>query len=61
MRSCNNYQEIKTPDDLEEERCYESIYQGLLREYDPDEGDFRAYQSWCRKRAREMMTSREEE
>lgn len=54
MRSCNSYQDIKSPDELEEDRCYESIYESLLNEFDPDEGDFKAYQSWCRKRAREL-------
>lgn len=54
MRSADSYQSIKDPDELEEERCYESILQSLIEEYDPDEGDFRAYQSWCRKRAREL-------
>ena len=61
MRSCNSYQDIKTPDELEEERCTESIYEDLLSEFDPDEGDFKAYQSWCRKRARELASKREEE
>ena len=51
MNSVRSYQDIKGPDELEEERCYESILQSLLEEYDPDEGDFKAYQSWCRKRA----------
>ena len=61
MRSCNSYQDIKTPDELEEERCTESIYEDLLSEFDPDEGDFKAYQSWCRKHARELASKREEE
>ena len=54
MTSVNSYQDIKGPADLEEERRYESILQGLIEEYDPEEGDFRAYQNWCRKRAREL-------
>ena len=54
MTSVNSYQDIKGPDELEEERRYESILQGLIEEYDPEEGDFRAYQNWCRKRAREL-------
>jgi len=64
MNSVRSYQDIKGPDELEEESRYESILQGLLEEYDPDEGDFRAYQSWCRKRARELASesmSEEEE
>ena len=58
MTSVNSYQDIKSPDELEEERCYESILQGLLDEYDPEEGDFRAYKNWCRKRARELVSER---
>lgn len=61
MRCVNSYQDIKSPDELEEERCYESILESLLEEYDPDEGDFKAYQNWCRKRARELAREREEE
>lgn len=56
MYSADSYQSIKDPDELEEESRYESILQGLLEEYDPEEGDFRAYQSWCRKRARELAS-----
>ena len=56
MNSVRSYQDIKGPDELEEERCYESILQSLLEEYDPEEGDFKAYQSWCRKRARELAS-----
>ena len=58
MNSVRSYQDIKGPDELEEERCYESILQSLLEEYDPEEGDFKAYQSWCRKRARELAAER---
>ena len=58
MRSCNSYQDIKSPDELEEERCYESIYQSLLSEFDPEECNFIAYRSWCRKRARELASER---
>lgn len=61
MRSCNSYQDIKTPDEIEEENRYESILSSLLAEYDPDEGDYKAYQNWCRKRARELAKEREEE
>jgi hypothetical protein len=58
MRSCNSYQDIKTPEELEEERCAESIYEDLLSEFDPDEGDFKAYESWCRRRAGELARER---
>ncbi len=61
MRSVRSYQDIKGQDELEEERRYESIYESLLNEFDPDEGDFRAYQSWCRKRARELASRSMEE
>ena len=56
MRCADSYQSIKGPDELEEESRYESILQSLLEEYDPDEGDFKAYQNWCRKRARELAS-----
>lgn len=56
MYSVNSYQDIKSPDELEEESRYESILQGLLEEYDPDECDYKAYQNWCRKRARELAS-----
>ena len=55
MRSVNSYQDIKTPEEEEGERNYESLVNSLLSEYDPDEGDYKAYASWCRKRARELM------
>ena len=61
MRSADSYQSIKGPDELEEERCSESIYEDLLSEFDPDDGDFKAYQSWCRKRARELASKSMEE
>ena len=61
MNSVRSYQDIKGPDELEEERCYESILQSLLEEYDPEEGDFKAYQSWCIKRAMELARERLEE
>jgi hypothetical protein len=61
MCSCNSYQDIKTPEELEEERCAESIYEDLLSEFDPDEGDFKAYESWCRRRAWELARERLEE
>ena len=54
MRCAKSYQDIKSPDELEEERRYESIYESLLNEFDPEEGDFKSYQNWCRKRARKL-------
>lgn len=61
MRSADSYQSIKDPDELEEESRYESILQSLIEEYDPDEGDFKSYQNWCRKRARELASKTAEE
>jgi hypothetical protein len=61
MRSVNSYQEILSPDEIEEENRYESILAFLLSEYDYEEGDYKAYESWCRKRARELAKEREEE
>ena len=61
MICCSSYQDIKSPDELEEESRYESIYESLLNEFDPDEGDSKVYQNWCRKRARELVKEREEE
>ena len=61
MISAENYQSIKDPDELEEESRYESILQGLPEEYDPDEGSYKAYESWCRKRARELASKSMEE
>ena len=59
MICCSSYQDIKGPDELEEESRYESIYESLLNEFDPDEGDVKAYQNWCRKRARELAKDKE--
>lgn len=60
MRSCNSYQDIKSPDELEEESRYESILSSLLEEYDAEEmGDYRNYKNWCRKRARELAKEKE--
>ena len=59
MICCSSYQDIESPDELEEDRRYESIYESLLNEFDPDEGDFKAYQNWCRKRARELAKEKE--
>ena len=55
MRCANSYQDIKGPDEIEEKRTFDSIYHSLLDEYDPEEGSYKAYESWCRKKAREIM------
>ena len=61
MICCSSYQDIKSPDELEEENRYESILSSLLAEYDPEECDYKAYQNWCRKRARELASESMEE
>lgn len=37
MRSANSYQDIKGPDELEEEMAYEHELQSMLNEFDPEE------------------------
>ena len=64
MRSCNSYQDIKTPDAIEEERSIEGIYQELL-ENAIDNADGRPISAYAkmnlRKRAIEIYNSRQEE
>ena len=64
MYSCNSYQDIKTPDDLEEGRSIEGIYQELL-DNAIDDSDGRPISSYVkmnlRKRAIEIYNSRQEE
>ena len=43
MYSVRSYQDIKGPDELEEERCYESILQGLIKEYEPADLQIKQY------------------
>lgn len=45
MRSGDSYQLIKSFEEEYEERRYESILESLLQEFDPDEGDYKAYAS----------------
>lgn len=56
-----SYQDIKGPDELEEERRAESIYESMLQDYDPDCGSFKSYQSWCRKEARRIASEEMQE
>ena len=58
MIGLRSYQDITTPEELEEEMEEESLYESLLSEFDPDEGDYKAYKNWCRRRAREIIKSR---
>lgn len=64
MVGLESYQSIRTPDELEEERSIEGIYQGLLDEA-VDDSDGRPINSYARmnlmKRAREIYNSRQEE
>lgn len=54
MRSCNSYQDIKTPEELEEESVYQSQLQEMLDEYDPDMGcAFQQYKLTCIRKLRE--------
>lgn len=52
MIGLRSYQDIKTPEEIDEDRRYESILNRLLEEYDPDEGDYKAYKQWAMKEAR---------
>lgn len=52
MIGLKSYQDIKTPEEIDEDRRYESILNSLLEDYDPDEGDYRAYRQWAMKEAR---------
>lgn len=60
MICVRSYQDIKGPDELEEEDTYESILNSLLSEYD-GEGSYSAYRSWCRERASKIMEKMEQE
>lgn len=59
MRSCNSYQDIKTPEDEEEEMIIEDIYQDLL-DNALEEADGRPIspdtKRCLRKRAKEIFT-----
>lgn len=39
MRCANSYQDIKGPDELEEERIYEHELEAMLDEFDPEEAE----------------------
>ena len=56
-----SYQDIKGPDELEEERRAESIYESLLQDYDPDCGSFKSYQCWARQEARRIASAEMQE
>lgn len=58
MRSADNYQSIKTPEDLEEEDELRAIENSLLEEFDPECGDYKAYAAGCRREARIILEHR---
>lgn len=64
MNSVNNYQEIKTPDELEEQRSIEGIYQELL-ENAIEDSDGRPINAYVRmnlmQRARKIYSERVKE
>lgn len=52
MRSCNSYQDIKSPEEMEEDERWEDEYESMLEEYDPEEADgcsFAQYKANCRR------------
>lgn len=61
MIGLKSYQDIKTPEEIDEDRRYESILSHLLEEYDPDEGDYRAYKQWAMKEARKRAREEPED
>ena len=61
MIGLKSYQDIKTPEEIDEDRRYNSILNNLLKEYDPDEGDYKAYKQWAMKEARKRAAETETE
>lgn len=59
MIGLKSYQDIKTPEEIDEDRRYNSILNNLLKEYDPDEGDYKAYKQWAMKEARKRAVETE--
>ena len=56
-----SYQAIKTPEEIEEERNVEHVYNNLLQDFDPEMGDFNSYKQWARREARKEVASWHEE
>lgn len=54
MRSVNSYQDIKTPEEEEKDRDYDSLLQSMLDEYDSDMGSYQAYKLNCIRKIRKM-------
>ena len=61
MIGLRSYQDIKTPEEIDEDRRYESILSCLLRDYDPDAGNYKAYKQWAMKEARKRAKELEED
>ena len=61
MIGLRSYQDIKTPEEIDEDRRYESILGCLLRDYDPDAGNYKAYKQWAMKEARKRAKELEED
>lgn len=59
MIGLRSYQDIKTPEEIDEDRRYESILNSLLREYDPEEGSYKAYKQWAMREARKRAKEEE--
>lgn len=58
MRSYDSYQDIETPEEIEEEFAFESELDSLLAEYDPAEAgncSFQQYRLTCIRRLREKQ------
>lgn len=60
MIGLKSYQDIKTPEEIDEDRRYESILNSLLREYDSEEGSYKAYKQWAMREARKRAKEPEE-
>ena len=56
-----SYQDIKIPEEIDEESRYESILESLLQDYDPDCGNYKAYLLNCRKKARRLAKLKPED
>lgn len=52
MISCNSYQDIKTPEEIEEDDYWESEYEDMVDEYDQEEAggcSYAQYKANCRR------------
>ena len=58
MYSVENYQSIKTPEDIEDERRYESILNSLLQEFEPECGSYATFKRGCIRQVQRIMKDR---